>query len=100
MAVQYLSLQRYVYYIEHGVPEEMLANPPDRLWEALRKGVPKDLIKNWSHLAESLFAEINHDYRIAVKKAIGESYWKPAIFIFYNGNYHDLLLFFQWIIYY
>ena len=50
----------------------MLADPPERLWQAVKKSVPNELVKNWSQMAESLFAEINHDYRRAVKKAIGE----------------------------
>lgn len=64
-------LQRYSYYIENGVPDKMIADPPERLWQALRVGVPENLMKNWNQLAQDLLQQINEDYRGAIKKAIG-----------------------------
>lgn len=55
------------------MPDKMIADPPERLWQALKKGVSEDLVRNWGQLAESLLVEINHDYRKAIKKATGWS---------------------------
>ncbi len=49
----------------------MLAEPPDRLWETLKRSVPERLVKDWSQLAQDLLDEIARDYRKAVKKATG-----------------------------
>lgn len=50
----------------------MLAEPPNRLWESLKKSVPEHLVKNWSQLAAELLDEIAKEYRMAVKKSTGE----------------------------
>ncbi|CUT98907.1 dynein heavy chain [Echinococcus multilocularis] len=83
------DIARYVYYVENGVPDKMIADPPERLWEALKKSVPEDLVRNWSQLTESLLAEINHDYRKAIKKATG---WSHFTAYFSNKTLDYILL--------
>ncbi|VDO11273.1 unnamed protein product [Rodentolepis nana] len=65
------DMERYAYYVENGVPDQMVADPPRNLWLALRDCAPRNLMDNWSKITQDLLKEIHKDYRVAVKKSIG-----------------------------
>ncbi|CAH8492971.1 unnamed protein product, partial [Dicrocoelium dendriticum] len=64
------DLERYMYYISKGVPDGMLAPPPDHLWLKLEEYTPQVLVTAWPTLAEELREEIRHDYDQALRKAV------------------------------
>ncbi|KAF5404423.1 hypothetical protein PHET_02178 [Paragonimus heterotremus] len=64
------DLERYTYYINNGIPDDMLAAPPDKLWHMLEEYTPRKLVAVWPTLAKELRDEIHKDYNYALRKAI------------------------------
>ncbi|BHF75787.1 Dynein heavy chain 3, axonemal [Sparganum proliferum] len=55
-----------------GIPRDMLAKPPDRLWTEVKRLVPEKLVVAWKSLHDELLEEIGHGYEMAVRRAIVE----------------------------
>ncbi|THD19780.1 Dynein heavy chain axonemal [Fasciola hepatica] len=64
------DLERYYYYIDKGISDDMIAPPPDQLWKKLEEYTPKKLVVAWPYLAEELREEIRHDFDHALRKSI------------------------------
>ncbi|KAA3677197.1 dynein heavy chain, axonemal [Paragonimus westermani] len=64
------DLERYTYYINNGIPDDMLAAPPDKLWRKLEEYTPSKLTAVWPTLTKQLRDEVHEDYNHALRKAI------------------------------
>ncbi|GAA53212.1 dynein heavy chain axonemal [Clonorchis sinensis] len=64
------DLERYTYYINKGIPDDMLAPPPEQLWKKLDEYTPRKLVSAWPNLASELRNEIRTDYNYSLRKSI------------------------------
>ncbi|CAL8075896.1 unnamed protein product [Calicophoron daubneyi] len=64
------DMERYNYYIDKGIPDEMLEPPSDMVWKKLEEYIPTKLVLAWPTLAEDLRMEIREGYDKALRKAI------------------------------
>jgi len=70
-----LFLQRYEYYISHGVPDHSLAAQDQEVMDRiLHKRIPEKLTRNaeLDPLITKLKQEVVGDYDFSVRKSIGE----------------------------
>ncbi|VDN09030.1 unnamed protein product [Dibothriocephalus latus] len=66
------DVDRLLYYMNDGIPGDMLAEPPDRLWTEVKRLVPERLVTAWKSLHDELLEEIGQGYEMAVRRAIVE----------------------------
>ncbi|XP_076458514.1 dynein axonemal heavy chain 3-like [Babylonia areolata] len=64
--------ERYYHYIEHGVPDHMLAPQTEEQREAIRRLIPQHYLTSplLDPLQKKLWREVNDDYKFSDRKAI------------------------------